>query len=167
MFFLAPSRRLPHGHDQTPGEDIYFSPSILRVCFWSNFHHSCCYADPFFPQNIELRQPQLDFECLIFVNFSPSLLLLLSFFPQNLEFPQSQLNFYFLFFVNFWTFSLTFLFSFFSKIRVTRARVGKAPNKPSVLQAVLVKIVTEILFWQCAFGEAMKQPSWQQITGSF
>ena len=32
-------------------------------------------------------------------------------------------------------------------------RVGKAPNKPSVLQAVLVKIVTEILFWQCAFGE--------------
>jgi len=29
---------------------------------------------------------------------------------------------------------------------------------------VIVKIVTEILFWQCAFDEAMKQPSWQQIT---
>jgi len=40
----------------------------------------------------------------------------------------------------------------------------KTPKKPSVLQAVLVKIVTEILFWQCNFGEAMKQPSWQQIT---
>jgi len=32
-------------------------------------------------------------------------------------------------------------------------RVEKAPNKPSVLQAVLVKIVTDILFWQCVFGE--------------
>jgi len=31
--------------------------------------------------------------------------------------------------------------------------VGKAPNKLSVLQAVLAKIVTEILLWQCAFGE--------------
>ena len=33
-----------------------------------------------------------------------------------------------------------------------RARAGKAPSNPNVLQAVLVKIVTEILFWQCAFG---------------
>ena len=32
-------------------------------------------------------------------------------------------------------------------------RAGKATNKPSVPRAVLVKIVTEILFWQCAFGE--------------
>jgi len=32
-------------------------------------------------------------------------------------------------------------------------RVGKASNNPSVLQTVLVKIVTEILFWHCAFGE--------------
>ena len=28
---------------------------------------------------------------------------------------------------------------------------------------MLVKIVTEILFWQCALGEPMIQPSWQQI----
>jgi len=34
-------------------------------------------------------------------------------------------------------------------------RVGKAPNKPSVLQAVLVKIATELLFWKCAFGEPL------------
>jgi len=34
-----------------------------------------------------------------------------------------------------------------------RARIGKAPSKPNVLQAVFVKIVTEIFFWQCAFGE--------------
>jgi len=31
-------------------------------------------------------------------------------------------------------------------------------------QVVLVKIETEILLGQCTFGEAMKQPSWQQIT---
>ena len=29
---------------------------------------------------------------------------------------------------------------------------------------MLVKIVTEILFWLCTFGEAIKQLSWQQIT---
>ena len=33
-------------------------------------------------------------------------------------------------------------------------RVGKAPNKPSVLKAVLVKIVTEILFGQCTFSKS-------------
>ena len=44
---------------------------------------------------------------------------------------------------------------------VPPTRVGKAPNKPIVFQAVLVKIVTETLFWQCAFGEPMIQPSWQ------
>jgi len=36
---------------------------------------------------------------------------------------------------------------------------GKAPNKPSVLQSVLVKIVTEILFWQCALPEP-----WETLT---
>jgi len=40
-----------------------------------------------------------------------------------------------------------------SRNSTTVTRVGEAPNKPSVLQAVLVKIVTAILFGQCAFGE--------------
>jgi len=31
-------------------------------------------------------------------------------------------------------------------------------------QALLVKIVTEILFGQCILAKAIKQPSWQQIT---
>jgi len=39
--------------------------------------------------------------------------------------------------------------------------VWKAPNKPSVLQTVLVKIVNEILLWQCAFGG-----SWNNHLGS-
>ena len=33
--------------------------------------------------------------------------------------------------------------------------VGKAPHKPGVLKSVLVKIVTAILFWQSAFGQAI------------
>jgi len=44
-------------------------------------------------QNPELRQPQLDFECLFLVKYSPFSLLFLSFFPQNLELRQLQLDF--------------------------------------------------------------------------
>jgi len=36
-----------------------------------------------------------------------------------------------------------------------RARVGKAQDYSSVLQTVLVKIVTDIHFWQCVFGRAL------------
>ena len=45
------------------------------------------------------------------------------------------------------------------EIRRLHVSLGKTTNKPSVLHAMLVKIVMEVLFWQCAFGETMKQPS--------
>jgi len=35
-----------------------------------------------------------------------------------------------------------------------------APNKPDVLQVVLVKIVTKILFWQCAKCALTEASSW-------
>jgi len=40
-------------------------------------------------------------------------------------------------------------------------KVGKALSKPSVLQAVIDEIVTEILFWQCAFSKP-----WNKCLGS-
>ena len=77
----------------------------------------------------------------------------------NLQHWLLQVNFHLLCACRQW---LVHVFSFLRPF--PNLRPPQVGDKSTCDSTVLVKIVTEILFWECDFGETMKQLFWQQIT---